>query len=285
LAKLVGLEELWNRKHFSGAINLSSQLSILIKNCINNHIDHLFMEGGVNTLGMINHGWGMTTLVRYNLDDKFHETLGNEFQEGIIIWHIGTEFYLSVCDVAGAPVLLVKSIKALSNYMMFLLVERPYMLPGIAQSKLYQRTCKALEDVVRHYHPRGICAVLKSLFRWSDDPAGYTSMATHSRTHAEELYIKYIAYEVFTYETVRLTYSATVAEELLQYEKDHDTTKSLQLLLEVWIDMLVYAGNKCSRESHAKKLSSGGELTTIVWLMLEHAHQFALEHDGNQASA
>jgi hypothetical protein len=97
----------------------------------------------------------------------------------------------------------------------------------------------------------------------------------------------YAAYEVYTPETVRLTYSATVAEELLRYEKEHGTTKSLQLLLEVWTDMLVYAGNKCSRESHAKKLSSGGELTTIVWLMLEHFNQIAPEYEPEhkQASA
>jgi len=35
----------------------------------------------------------------------------------------------------------------------------------------------------------------------------------------------------------------------------------LQLLLDVWMDFLVYGANRCSRESHAKKLSNGGELT------------------------
>jgi len=43
----------------------------------------------------------------------------------------------------------------------------------------------------------------------------------------------------------------------------------LQLLLDVWMDFLVYGANRCSRESHAKKLSNGGELTTILWIMTE----------------
>jgi hypothetical protein len=43
----------------------------------------------------------------------------------------------------------------------------------------------------------------------------------------------------------------------------------LQLLLDVWMDFLVYGANRCSRESHAKKLSNGGELTMILWIMTE----------------
>ncbi|CAM0885521.1 unnamed protein product [Alopecurus aequalis] len=292
LAILVGLEESWNRKHFSGAINISDHFST-IKLCISKHIDLLYTKGWLNTLGTVKHEWGMTTLLHRDevCDFKKHvctfkEVLGNEFQEGIIIWHIGTDFFLSKCNSAIAPVGLVNAVKALSNYMMFLLVERPYMLPGVTQNRLYQRTCKALDQSVSHCHPTsGICAVLKSFFRWRDDPAGLTSMASDSRTQAGELYKKYDAIKKFSYETVRLTYSATVANKLLEYEKEQGTTESLQLLLEVWTDMLVYAGNKGSRESHAKKLSSGGELTTIVWLLVEHLHQGALFHDGEQASA
>jgi hypothetical protein len=47
----------------------------------------------------------------------------------------------------------------------------------------------------------------------------------------------------------------------------------VSLLLRLWTDFLEYAANRCSRESHARKLSSGGELTTIVWLILEHLRQ------------
>ncbi|CAM0885535.1 unnamed protein product [Alopecurus aequalis] len=284
IAKLVGFEELWNRKHFSGAINISDHVPT-IKVCINKHIDLLYRKRWLNTLGTVKHGWGMATLKHRDQVYNFGETLGDEFQEGIIIWHIGTDFFLSKCKSANTSLGLGNAIKALSNYMMFLLVERPYMLPGIAQNRLYQRICKALDQGVSHCDPTSTCDVLKSFFRWRDYPASYTSMSTHSRTHAENLYNEYELHQTFSYETVRLTYSASVARELLEYEKEHGTTESLQLLLEVWTDMLVYAGNKGSRESHAKKLSRGGELTTIVWLMVEHMHQRALDYDVNDASA
>ena len=49
-------------------------------------------------------------------------------------------------------------------------------------------------------------------------------------------------------------------------------TAMLQLLLDVWKDFLVYGANRCSRESRAKKLSNGGELTTILWIMTDYLH-------------
>lgn len=271
LAGLVGLEEFWNRKHFSGTVNLSDHVSIKV--CIGQHAQRLNMKaGGLNTLGMVVRPWAMTALSRHNLEEKFKGILGEEFQEGVIILHIATEFFLAECESASPDGdHLVKEIKALSNYMMFLLVERPYMLPGIHQSELYERICDALTKDVSH-RPRSICALLRSSFHYHDDPAGYNSRANDSKMLAEKLYHRHKGQE-FICETVRLTYSASVAEQLLVYQKDHGPSESLKLLLEVWADMLVYAGNKCSRESHAKKLSSGSELTTIVWLMLELFYQ------------
>ncbi|KAM0883205.1 hypothetical protein ACQ4PT_031788 [Festuca glaucescens] len=274
LAKLLGFEEFWNRKHFSGVIQISDH--DLIKVYINNHTKLLYKEEWINTLGTTKHLWGQTALSHRSQLPHFHETLGVEFQEAIIIWHIGTDFFLAKCKSAGVSGPLVDTIKALSNYMMFLLVERPYMLPGVAQNKLYERTCTALKGV--SHHPGSIGGMLKSLFRWHDEPAaGYTSRATDSEKHAEYLYKEHVALEKFSYDTVRVNYSATVAKCLLKYKKKHGARESLDFLLEVWTDMLVYAGNRCSRESHAKKLSSGGELTTVVWLMVEHYHQALLE--------
>ncbi|KAI4967341.1 hypothetical protein ZWY2020_028347 [Hordeum vulgare] len=280
LAELVGLEELWNRKHFSGAIRISDH--DLIKASINKYTKMLYNEDMINTLGTTKHLWGMKALSDRDEVRVLKKMLGVEFQEAIIIWHIGTDFFLSKCKMSTGP--LVDTIKAMSNYMMFLLVERPYMLPGIAQNKLYDRTCEALKGV--SHQPNSIYSMLKSLFRWHDVPAaGYTSRAIDSKKHAENLYEKYVANQTFSYDTVRLNYSATAAKVLLQYGRIFGTIKSLEFLLDVWTDLLVYAGNRCSRESHAKKLSTGGELTTIVWLMVEHYHQALLRNKACEEEA
>lgn len=72
------------------------------------------------------------------------------------------------------------------------------------------------------------------------------------------------------------SYVTRLVRRLVEKEIDR-TTDSLQLVLEVWTDILVYAGNKCSRESHAKMLNNGGEFTTVLWLMSEYIFQASLE--------
>jgi hypothetical protein len=57
---------------------------------------------------------------------------------------------------------------------------------------------------------------------------------------------------------------------LLQVEEKY-MPKLMELVFDVWIDKLLYAGTRCCRESHAKQLSHGAELTSIVWIITEHA--------------
>jgi hypothetical protein len=49
-----------------------------------------------------------------------------------------------------------------------------------------------------------------------------------------------------------------------------------ELIAEVWIEILCYAGHRCSAYSHAKQLGSGGELITIATLLVEYVSVQAL---------
>ncbi|KAE8811352.1 hypothetical protein D1007_11723 [Hordeum vulgare] len=276
LASVVGLKEFWNRKHYSGTVKIPTHVKV----CIGNHMSLVHKEGRMNALGMLRQKWGEEPLHSNGLyQGVLKNSLGIEFQEGIIIWHIGTNLFLAMSEKAEDTLPHVKAIKVLSNYMMFLLVERPDMLPGNAQNRLYQLTCKNLKDQVQRTHSsrrKSICDMLKSLFRLSDGPES-SSRATDSKELAKSLYQKYGS-QKFSHDAPRLTYAARLARKLVILEK-YDTADSLQVVLDVWTDILIYASNKCSRESHAKKLNSGGELTTILWLMAEHVHQLNVEKD------
>ncbi|XP_020196894.1 uncharacterized protein [Aegilops tauschii subsp. strangulata] len=279
LARTLGPNGWWDRKHYSGTV----KISVSVKKHISLHMGRLYKHGTLNSLGMLRKKWGEEPLDRRGLyEGILKDSLGVEFQEGIIIWHIATDIFLAKSERAKAEDAAprVEAIVMLSDYMMFLMVDRPYMLPGQPQNRLYQRTCENLVSMPLtddpRYPDRRHKGMIKNLFRVRDGPASGTSRASERRDLANRLYDEY-ASRRFSHDAPRLTYVARLAKRLLQKERADGTADSLDLVLEVWTDILVYAGNKCSRESHAKKLNSGGELTTILWLMAEHLYQVSLE--------
>uniref|UniRef100_A0ACD5Z8Y4 Uncharacterized protein n=1 Tax=Avena sativa TaxID=4498 RepID=A0ACD5Z8Y4_AVESA len=293
LAKIMGLNEWWNRVHYSWDIEMPDH----VKDRISKHMNKVYTEGAsINSLGMLRNRWGEEPLVRNNLfQDILKDSLGVEFQECIIIWHIGTDVFLAKSQRRNNnPTSAnddVEAIKVISNYMMFLLVEQPDMLPGLSQNRLYQRTCDNLvllstrrrrTTTHHHHHSRhnnnNLWAKIKNnLFR--HHPAGGANSRVTHRDREEELARAiYDEYEStgFSHHSPRLPYVAKLAKQLLTMEED-GTADSLKLVLDVWTDILVYASNKCSRKAHAEKLNSGGELTTILWLMAEHFYQLYLD--------
>lgn len=276
LSKMVGLglNEWWNREHYSWEIEMPEH----VKNRIAQHMQKIYRQGdAINSLGMLRNRWGEEPLIRNKLlQGILKDSLGVEFQECVIIWHIGTDVFLAKSELNEEASLDVEAIRVISNYMMFLLVEQPDMLPGLSQNRLYQRTCGNLVKIRRRTDPmhKNLNAKLKDLFLLHDDPAP-NSRVTDREELAKTLYDEYES-KGFTMDAPRLPYIAKLAKQLLKMERN-GTADSVKLVLDVWTDILVYAGNKCSRKAHAEKLNSGGELTTILWLMAEHFYQLYLE--------
>ncbi|CAD6264259.1 unnamed protein product [Miscanthus lutarioriparius] len=290
MAMALGFEYWWNRKHYSATADISDEL----RQGLFRYVQSL-TETGLNSQGVIRKSWGQEALEREDKGlyerIKRDRNLGVEFQEGVIIWHIGTDIFLARSrsgveeaarggdeDAAADLLLVVKSIRTLSNYMMFLLVNHPDMLPGLAQGMVYRRTCENLSDRCknqqgRHLINRDIGAKLGEMFCLQDGPA---SVPEQQLSHVHELANKvYEEMPKYSQSVPRLCYANGVAVELLGRVKEKGVEAVLRLLLDVWMDFVVYAANRCSRESHAKKLSSGGELTSVVWMMVNFLNQEA----------
>lgn len=173
------------------------------------------------------------------VNDLFGRLLRDEIQQQIIIWHIATDIYLRTSEKAETTE-YVKAINLISNYMMFLVVERPYMVPGLALRTIYSKT---IEDIIQSR----IGSSVQSLGE---------KLSVNNRKHN------------------KVSLSALPLALLLVKRLNEYDGARLEFLFKVWVEMLHYVSHRCSRESHAKQLSSGGELTTVVWIMAEHARNF-----------
>ena len=128
----------------------------------------------------------------------------------------------------------MKAIRTLSNYIMFLLVlvDRPYMLPGLAHSMLYRQTSDNLADMwdCSPNHQKGaVITKLKDFFSLDDD-----------HISAGSQHIEKIANFLFeekpkaTHSAPRLNFSYSVAKELHgRMGENGGRTVMLQLLLRV----------------------------------------------------
>ncbi|KAL6841126.1 hypothetical protein ACP4OV_029095 [Aristida adscensionis] len=216
------------------------------------------------TMKDITTSWGQKAYDRrpdilWDLELEF----GHEFQEDILVWHIGTcIFFWRRRKHACIKDESVKVIEALSEYLMFLVAVRKHMLPGLVLRSLFEETLKALAEV------------------WEDDKHSRNSTSVGSRKErlAMILHGKNNQNQDLGIDERKsrlVSDGAELARALLIASRRH-MKQVLELILDVWVDKLLYAGTQCSRESHAKQLSRGGELTTIVWIMAEHASPFRI---------
>ncbi|CAN6227327.1 unnamed protein product [Urochloa humidicola] len=154
---------------------------------------------------------------------------GTNFDENILTWHYATDMFFSQKERLANVAPIVEATEAVSNYMMFLLVEHPYMLPGRVRPRVYEN---AREDLQGHYKQE-----------MSDQ-----IKAGHYRRIP-----------------LALIPGAKLTKRLL--DDDLNAPKVLQVVFGVWVEMLCYAAHNCSRDSHAKQLNIGSEFITVVWLL------------------
>ncbi|KAM0930908.1 hypothetical protein ACQ4PT_000629 [Festuca glaucescens] len=172
-----------------------------------------------------------------------------DFDESILAWHLATNFFLSarVWDPTVGDPNLMYAIRVLSNYMMFLLVEHPYMLPSHVRTRQYDLAYSWLLTVAR-----------------TDGPfVSTSSMIDHDK-------VKLVLERVQQGQSgspAALVRGATLATTLLGLSNDGPEEHLLRVIFGVWVEMLCYAASHCSRDSHARQLNSGPEFITVVWIL------------------
>uniref|UniRef100_A0ACD6A983 Uncharacterized protein n=1 Tax=Avena sativa TaxID=4498 RepID=A0ACD6A983_AVESA len=220
--------------------------------------------------------------------------IGSEFQEVVLTWHIATEVFL-LCRPrnAAASFKHVKAIKEVSSYMMFVVAVRPHMLPGLKLSSLHEATRDALKEIW-HDNKGGSPACCTTTKQGESELASILLNKEKMRPGSEpdsrsKLYDwSVILSDGTQYARLMLRRLSTPnhANKREKSSKDMPThhllpdlwygevlelQEMLEGILDAWVRLLIYASIRCSRDSHAKQLGRGGELTTIVWILADHA--------------
>lgn len=288
LAMKLGLQDWWNKMHFSGTFSHSDILSIRdIKKLVLQALQD--KERALQYKSTDSNSRGSFILKSMEAYDDFARWSVNiDFDESILVWHIATEVYIRKSKAKHAKE-LIEATEILSDYMMFLLVVKPNMLPGAARHNIHLTSCEQLEGQCRAFFGDKDNPVAPSPISWN--PYCMFKELFHrdgpncSRIpRREKLAEMAWSFSQFALGSVRAPnphgdsirdsanmYAILLANELLSIElRWQEQRDPLELILGVWVEMLLYAANHCSQESHARQLSNGCEFITIVSLLAHH---------------
>ncbi|QHO06820.1 uncharacterized protein DS421_14g458120 [Arachis hypogaea] len=170
-----------------------------------------------------------------------------EFGHSLLIWHIATDIcYHSRTEESEKDYREVS--KRISNYMLYLLLMRPLMLPKWINRITHVRNTfrEAIRILQREQLPVQDAASASTLL---------IQMYTQCHQPLEQL-------------RVEKTGKSLLHEGCRLASQIEDQRVSWEVICNVWIEMLTYAASQCEWEAHAQQLRRGGEFLTHVCLLM-----------------
>uniref|UniRef100_A0A0D9UWV9 DUF4220 domain-containing protein n=1 Tax=Leersia perrieri TaxID=77586 RepID=A0A0D9UWV9_9ORYZ len=259
LARWMGVEDWWNTLAYSSFIPVSSSIERML-------IQQVLKSKSTNEHGLdhIRNSCGRAVLKSFRLYERLAwsiipELLGLE--KSILVWHIATEVYLC-WYMRNRPANWenVSNARALSNYMLFLVAARPFMLSSTATRYEYADMCYCLTGL-RYSTAQDLTKILwdyGAALNGGNHEFHFPVLDNFVRPPLDNTVIaSRILRENETLERgCRLGAQLIDVDEELQHRRQ--ATDMLGLIVKVWVDTLFYVGRRCNVDFHAKQLSSGG---------------------------
>jgi len=159
-----------------------------------------------------------------------------EFDQSILLWHIATDLCNSSDDnepqnLNPATLQIRYTSQLLSDYMIYLLVICPFLLPnGIGQIR-FEDTCAEVGELLKER-------------KYIKERSQVCKMILRVNTSIPPSEVKGDRSKSVLFDACR------------------------EMISHVWVEMLCHAASQCRGLHHAKQLSQGGELLTHVWLLM-----------------
>ncbi|KAF8011172.1 hypothetical protein BT93_J1710 [Corymbia citriodora subsp. variegata] len=233
-----------------------------------------------------------------NNDHLIWSVKNMEFEQSILIWHIATELchYKDRDKRQGKSpeeVTDYKMSKLVSEYMLYLLVLYPSMLPigmgvlrhedtSVDAQKFYEDKLAVLSRKETRINSSVVKTWAQYLFK--REKHGHASVKScnklHKSTESRDLCeVCHLLLQVGTQlpsEKVRggksrsmLFDACHLASQLNKIEQE-DFGKKWELIGRVWAKFLIRAACQSKGNKHSERLSRGGELISHVWLLMAH---------------
>ncbi|KAJ6419149.1 hypothetical protein OIU84_029291 [Salix udensis] len=203
-------------------------------------------ELGSYNIGALNTARGNLVLQKYGHSGLNWSIKEVEFDRSILIWHIATEICCNLEDSADDIIRSKHHIsKLLSEYMLYLLVMNPSMLPVGMGQFVFEDTCA---EAVSFFSTKGKLDVHKNLLE------GYNIGLQQPG-------------ERYRSKNSVLSDACRLAQQLVDIP---DKEQKWSLVADVWVEMLAYVAYQSNGRQHADQLRGGGEFLTHVWLLMAH---------------
>ncbi|KAF8034294.1 hypothetical protein BT93_C0553 [Corymbia citriodora subsp. variegata] len=175
-----------------------------------------------------------------------------DYGESLLLWHIATELCYNKNKSRNNQ---CESSKVLSDYMLHLMIKEPDLMSAgvwIGQMRLLIRdTCAELDRFLSQY------------------------IFNESKTNKTE---KYVCEELLSVPTtwtpadVKRDRSKSVLFDACILARELETfhENKWEIVSEVWVELLARAAINCRPHVHAQQLRKGGELITLVWMLMVH---------------
>ncbi|KAK9062721.1 hypothetical protein SSX86_019910 [Deinandra increscens subsp. villosa] len=242
---LLGIDKYRLKHRYKTYTKVSDKLKALIYNQF-----HEFMNCSPDPKALCSHK-GSFSLRENGCDNLLWSITKVEFDQSIILWHIATTLcYYSEDQEENENEIddFCLASKHICDYMLYLLVSYPVMLPiGIGMIR-YRDTCA---EATRYFKENG----------------PITNKVEACRKLLEVRSLEVLPSKVKGDRCKSALFDGCrLALTLRSMDKKH----MWEVMSQVWIEILAYAATHCRGFQHQQQLRKGGEFLTHVWLLMAH---------------